>query len=153
MQFMVMIKANALSESGVAPSPELAAAMGKFNEEMVKAGVLLAGEGLHPTSKGAKITFDHGKVTVTDGPFAEVKELIAGFWMLDVKSKQEAIAWASRIPGARNEVDHFGGKFEIELRQVYALSDFPEEVQKAAGDEAALREEISRQQQTRSKQA
>jgi hypothetical protein len=132
MRFMMMIRANQQTEAGILPSPEIVAAMGRFNEEMMKAGVLLAADGLHPSSKGALVRFSGGKHTILDGPFAEAKELIAGFWMIQVKNKDEAIAWAARCPGGRKEVDHLGGEFEIELRQVFDLSDFPAEVQEAA---------------------
>jgi len=100
MRFMMLVKASKESEAGALPSQELLVAMGRFNEEMATAGVLLAGEGLHPSSKGARIMFSGSKRTVTDGPFAETKELLAGFWMIEVKSKAEAIAWASRRPFA-----------------------------------------------------
>ena len=126
MRFMVMIKADKNSEAGVLPSKELVAAMDKFNEEMVKAGVMLAAEGLHPSSKGARITFHGGgKLTVTDGPFTEAKELIGGYWLIQVRSKEEAVAWASRCPALDGDV--------IEVRQVQEMSDFPPDVQKAAG--------------------
>src|SRR6266849_8505941 len=115
MRFMMLVKADKNSEAGVLPSKELVAAMGKFNEEMVKAGVMLAAEGLHASSKGARISFSGGKPIVTDGPFAETKELIAGFWLIQVKSKAEAIEWASRVPFRE------GG---IEIRQVFEASDF-----------------------------
>src|SRR4030088_506556 len=98
MRFMVMVKANAESEAGVLPSAELMAAMGSFNEEMVKAGVMLAGEGLQASSKGARIRFGGARPTVTDGPFTEAKELVAGFWLIQVKSKEEAVEWMSRCP-------------------------------------------------------
>jgi hypothetical protein len=138
MRFMVLVKADKNSEAGALPSKEILAAMGKFNEEMVEAGVMLAGEGLHPTSKGARIKFSGTKRSVTDGPFAETKELLAGFWMLEVKSKQEAIAWASRAP--------FGDGVEIEVRQVFEASDFPAEIFPAEGAarEQALRDELQR---------
>jgi hypothetical protein len=113
---MVMVPANKDSEAGVLPDEKILTEMGKFNEEMVKAGVMLAGEGLHPTSKGARIKFSGGKTTVTDGPFTESKELIAGFWLIQVKSKEEAIAWMKRAP--------FGGGTEIEIRQVFEAEDF-----------------------------
>jgi hypothetical protein len=142
MRFMVMVRANAQTEAGVPPSPELVAAMGKFNQEMVDAGVMLSGDGLHPTSRGALVRFAGGRHTVVDGPFTESKELIAGFWMLQVASKEEAIAWASRCPGGDGKVDHFGGTFDLEVRQVFELEDFPPEVRAAAGDEAALRERL-----------
>lgn len=116
MRFMVIVKATPQSEAGVLPTHEDLAEMGKFNEELAKAGVMLAGEGLHPTSKGARIKFQDGKTTVTDGPFAETKELIAGYWLIQARSKAEAIEWMSRAP--------FDGGFEIELRQVYEMEDF-----------------------------
>ena len=126
MRVMVIVKANDDSEAGVMPDEKILTDMGKFNEELVKAGVMLAGEGLHPSSKGARITFSGGgKRTVTDGPFTEAKELIAGFWLIQVKSKEEAIEWASRCPAQDGDV--------IEVRQVQEMSDFPPEVQKAAG--------------------
>jgi hypothetical protein len=116
MRFMVLVPANEESEAGVLPDEEIFAEMNKFNEEMVKAGVMLAGEGLHPTSKGARIKFSGGKTTVIDGPFAESKELIAGFWLIQVKSKEEAIAWMKRAP--------FGDGVVLELRQVFDPEDF-----------------------------
>lgn len=118
MRFMVLVKANAESEAGVLPSHEMLAEMGKFNEELVKAGVLLAGEGLQASSKGVRIQFSEDQRTVVDGPFAETKELIAGFWMLQVKSLQEAIEWIKRSPFREGEV---------EIRQVFEASDFGEE--------------------------
>src|SRR5262245_4831416 len=111
MRFMVIVKADKNSEAGVMPSNEIVAAMGKYNEELVKAGVMLAGEGLHPSSKGARIKFEGNKRTVKDGPFAETKELIAGFWLWQVRSRDEAIEWLKRAP--------FDGGTEIELRQVF----------------------------------
>jgi len=116
MRFMVIVKATPQSEAGVLPTHEELAEMGKFNEELAKAGVMLAGEGLQPSSKGARIKFEDGKTTVTDGPFAETKELIAGYWLIQARSKAEAIEWMSRAP--------FGGGFEIEVRQIYELDDF-----------------------------
>jgi len=116
MRFMVIVKANKDSEAGILPSTEILTAMGKFNEELVKAGVMLAGEGLHPSSKGVRVRFSGGKHTVIDGPFAETKELVAGFWLWQVKSKQEAIEWLKRAP--------FGGGTEIEIRQVFEADDF-----------------------------
>jgi hypothetical protein len=118
MKFVLLVRATEESESGGKVDPELAAQMGKFNEEMVKAGVLLAGEGLHPSSKGARIRFSGGKQTVVDGPFAETKELIAGFWILQCRSREEALEWAKRSP------QPFRGDCEIELRQVFAPEDF-----------------------------
>ena len=136
MRFMVLVKADAKSEAGVMPTTDLVVAMGKFNQEMADAGVLLAGEGLHPSSKGARIRFDGTKVAVTDGPFPETKDLVSGFWLIEVKSKAEAIAWCSRIPFADGE--------EVELRQVFDAADFadvipPEEVAR----EEALREQLA----------
>jgi hypothetical protein len=115
MRFMVMVPASKESEAGILPDEKILTTMGQFNEAMVKAGVMLAGEGLHPTSKGARIRFSGGKTTVTDGPFTESKELIAGFWLIQVKSKQEAIAWMRRAP--------FGGGVELELRQIFEPQD------------------------------
>ena len=119
MRFMVVVKATKNSEAGVMPSEGLLAAMGKFNEELVKAGVMLAGEGLHPSSKGARVKFSNGKRTVIDGPFAETKELIAGFWLWQCKSKQEAIEWVQRCPDPMP-----GEEAEIEIRQVFEAEDF-----------------------------
>jgi hypothetical protein len=138
MRFMMLVKASKESEAGALPSKELLAAMGQFNEEMAKAGVLLAGEGLQASSKGARITFSGSKRSVTDGPFAETKELLAGFWMIQVKSKAEAIAWASRVPFADGEV--------VEVRQVFEASDFPADVfpPEAAAREEELRQELQR---------
>ena len=116
MRFMVVVPASKESEAGVLPDTKILAEMGKFNEELVKAGVLLAGEGLHPSSKGARIKFSDGKTTVTEGPFTESKELIAGFWLIQAKSMEEAIAWMKRAP--------FGGGVEIEIRQVFEAADF-----------------------------
>src|SRR5262245_37451600 len=139
MRFMMMIKADKKSEAGVLPSKELVAAMDEFNQEMVNAGVLLAAEGLHPSSKGARLTFHGGgRRTVTDGPFTETKELIAGFWLIEVKSKAEAIAWASRCPDLLGP----GETSEIEIRQVFDLADFPEDLQAAAANEPAMRERL-----------
>jgi len=116
MRFMIMVRANQDTEAGVLPSTELLTAMGKFNEELVNAGVMLAGEGLHPSSKGSRVTFGNGGVTVTDGPFTETKELIAGFWLWQVKSRQEAIDWLKRAP--------FDAGAELEIRQVFEAEDF-----------------------------
>ena len=119
MRFMVMVKATKDSEAGVLPDEKLLADMGKFNEELAKAGVLLAGEGLQPSSKGARVRFSGAKRTVIDGPFAETKELVAGFWLWQVKSKEEAIEWVKRCP------DPFPGmESEIEIRQVFEAEDF-----------------------------
>ena len=116
MRFMVIVPANKESEAGVLPDEKILTEMGRFNEEMVKAGVMLAGEGLQPTSKGARLKFSGGRTTVTDGPFTESKELIAGFWLIQVKSKDEAIAWMRRAP--------FGDGVELEIRQVFETEDF-----------------------------
>ena len=120
MRFMVMVKATKESEAGVPPSTELLAAMGKFNEELVKAGVMLAGEGLHPSSKGARVRFSGDKRTVIDGPFTETKELIAGFWLWEVASLEEAIDWVKRCPNPHE------GESEIEIRQLFTAEDFGE---------------------------
>jgi len=118
MRFMVIVKANKDSEAGVMPTKELLTEMGKFNEELVKAGVMQAGEGLHPSSKGARVKFSGGKTTVIDGPFAETKELVAGYWMWQVNSKEEAIEWLKRAPFEDTEV---------EIRQVFEAEDFGDE--------------------------
>ena len=118
MKFMILVKATKDSEAGVMPSEKLLAEMGKFNEELVKAGVMLAGEGLHPSSKGARVRFSGAKRSVIDGPFAETKELVAGFWIWQVKSKEEAIEWVKRCPNP------MPGESEIEIRQVFEAQDF-----------------------------
>ncbi|HEX6076896.1 MAG TPA: YciI family protein [Micromonosporaceae bacterium] len=118
MRFMLLVKASPESEAGVMPSEELLTEMGRFNEELVNAGVLLAGEGLHPSSKGARVRFSGKDRTVIDGPFAETKELIAGFWLIDVKSREEAIEWVKRCPNPMEE------ESEIEIRQVFEAEDF-----------------------------
>jgi hypothetical protein len=119
MKFIVMVKATEATEAGVVPSEKLFIDMGNFNEELVKAGVMLAGEGLQPSSKGARIRFDGDKRTVIDGPFAETKELIAGFWLIEVGSKEEAIEWFKRCPNP-----HEGVVSEIEIRQLFGPDDF-----------------------------
>jgi hypothetical protein len=119
MRFMVIVKADKMSESGALPDAKLLAEMGKYNEELAKAGVLLAGEGLHPSSKGARVKFSGTKRTVTDGPFSETKELIAGFWLIQVKSKEEAIEWVKRAPNPFP-----GTESEVEIRQVFEAEDF-----------------------------
>ena len=119
MRFMMIVKANKDSEAGVMPSEQLIAAMMKYNEELINSGVMLEGSGLQPSSKGARIRFSGDKVTVIDGPFAETKELIAGYWLIQVKSKAEAIEWAKRVPNPHGE-----GEAEIELRQLFELDDF-----------------------------
>jgi len=121
MRFLVIVKATKDSEAGVLPSEELLTAMGKYNEELAKAGILLAGEGLQPSSKGARVRFSGPKRTVVDGPFAETKELIAGFWMWKVTSKEEAIEWVRRCPNP------MPGDSEIEIRQVFEAEDFGEQ--------------------------
>ena len=118
MRFMILIKASKESEAGVLPSEALLTEMGQFNEELVKAGVMLAGEGLQPSSKGARVKFAGAKRTVVDGPFAETKELIAGFWLWEVKSMDEALAWVKRIPNPT------GMEGEVEIRQVFEADDF-----------------------------
>jgi hypothetical protein len=123
MRFMVIVKASKDSEAGIMPSEQLLADMGKFNEELVKAGVMLAGEGLQPSSKGARVRFSGSKRTVIDGPFAETKELIAGFWLMQVKSKEEVIEWVKRCPNPMP-----GTESEIEIRQVFEAEDFGAEL-------------------------
>lgn len=115
MRFMMIVRADEKTEAGVMPTEQELAEMGRYNEELVKAGILLAGEGLHPSSRGARVVFDGGKPTVVDGPFAETKELIAGYWLIQVKSREEAVEWARRVP-FQNGV--------IELRQVFEAEDF-----------------------------
>src|SRR5687767_11872885 len=119
MRFMVMVKATGDSEAGLMPTEQMLAEMGAYNEELVKAGIMLAGEGLHPSSKGARIRFSGDKRTVIDGPFSETKELIAGFWLLQAKSKEEVIEWMKRCPNP-----HPGTESEIEIRQVFEAEDF-----------------------------
>jgi hypothetical protein len=121
MRFMILIKADKDSEAGVMPDERLLTEMGQFNEELVKAGIMLAGEGLHPSSKGARVRFSGAKRTVIDGPFAETKELIAGFWLWQVKSKEEAIEWVKRIPNPMPRTES-----EVEIRQVFEIDDFGE---------------------------
>jgi hypothetical protein len=118
MRFMILIKANKNTEAGVLPDEKLLTEMGKFNEELVKAGVMLAGEGLHASSKGARVKFSGGKRTVIDGPFIGTKELVCGFWLWQVKSKEEAIEWVKRCPNPQGE------ETEIEIRQVFEVEDF-----------------------------
>src|SRR3989454_294667 len=121
MRFMILVKATKNSEAGILPDEKLLAAMGKYNEELARAGVLLAGEGLHPSSKGARVRFSGEKRIVTDGPFPETKELIAGFWLWKVKSKEEAVEWVKRCPNP-----HPGVESEIEIRRVFEAEDFGE---------------------------
>jgi hypothetical protein len=122
---MVIIKANEQSEAGIMPSEKLLKAMGKFNEELVNAGIMLAGEGLHPSSKAKRIKFSGGNRIVTDGPFAETRELIAGFWIWKVNSMEEALEWAKRIP---NDPDSPQGEGEVEIRQIFEADDFGPEL-------------------------
>jgi hypothetical protein len=125
MRFMMLLKANKDTEAGVMPERKTLEAMGRYNEELARAGVLRGGEGLHPSSKGARVRFSGGKPTVVDGPFPETKELIAGFWIIEVKSRDEAIEWARRIPFDPDV--HFGGEGEVELRQIFEAADFGDE--------------------------
>jgi len=135
---MVIVKADKNSEAGSMPSKELLTAMGKFNEELANAGVMLAGEGLHPTSKGARVKFSGGKTTVIDGPFAETKELVAGFWLWKCKSKEEAIDWLKRAPFEDTEV---------EIRQVFEAEDFGAEfTPELREQEARIREQVQAKQ-------
>jgi len=139
MKFMVIVKASAASEAGIMPSEKLFTDMGNFNEELVKAGVMLAGEGLHPSSKGARIRFNGDQRTVIDGPFTETKELVAGFWLIEVGSKEEAIEWFKRCPNP-----HEGVESEIEIRQIFGPDDFgtslPDDVR---AQEDRLRDEMA----------
>ncbi|GAA2142647.1 YciI family protein [Kitasatospora kazusensis] len=134
MRFMMLVKATEDSEAGVLPTAEQFSTMGAYNEELAKAGVLLGLDGLQASSKGARVRFDGGKRTVTDGPFAETKELLAGYWLIQVKSKEEAVEWAKRIP--------FDAGEEVEIRQVFDPSDFPAEV---LTPDAAAREQTVRE--------
>ena len=137
MRFMILVKADKDSEAGVLPSTELLAAMGKFNEELVKAGIMLAGEGLQASSKGSRVTFSGAKRTVVDGPFAETKELVAGFWLWQVRSKEEAIEWVKRAPMPEGSV--------IEIRQVFEAEDFgPEFTPELRAQEERIREQTSK---------
>ena len=137
MRFMILVKATDESEAGVMPSEDLLTAMGKYNEELVKAGVMLAGEGLQPSSKGARVKFSGDKRTVVDGPFAETKELVAGFWLIQVKSKDEAIEWVKRVPNPMP-----GTEAEIEIRQVFEAEDFgPELTNEQREQEVRMREQ------------
>jgi hypothetical protein len=140
MRFMILLKANEDTEAGVMPSEKLLAAMGKYNEELVKAGVMLAGEGLQPSSKGTRVRFSGQKRTVVDGPFTETKELLAGFWIFQVKSKEEAIEWVKRCP---NPLDD-GTEAEIEIRQIFEAEDFGAEfTPELREQEERLRSQIS----------
>jgi len=139
MRFMVLVKADKHSEAGAMPSREILEAMGKFNEKLIQAGVMLAGEGLHPSSKGARVRFSGGKKTVIDGPFAETKELVAGFWLWRVNSREEAIEWLKKAPVEETEV---------EIRQVFETEDFGQELtpemRKQEERHRAQAEELSR---------
>jgi hypothetical protein len=138
MRFMILVKANEETEAGVMPTTEQLEAMGRYNEELAKAGVLLAGEGLHPSSRGARVRFDGQNRTVIDGPFAETKELVAGFWLIQARSLEEAIEWVKRVPF------HVG---EIEIRQVLEIEDFGEAATPAIRErEARLRVQTAEQQ-------
>jgi len=140
MRFLVMVKASKESEAGVMPSKEMLTEMGKFNEELVKAGIMLAGEGLQPSSKGSRVRFSGGKPSVIDGPFTEAKELVAGFWIWQVKSKEEALEWLKRAPFHDGE--------EVELRQIFEAEDFGEEfTPELREQEERLRTEIAARQQ------
>jgi hypothetical protein len=140
MRFMILIKADKNTEAGVMPSEKLLAEMGKFNEELAKAGVMLAGEGLHPSSKGARVKFSGNERTVVDGPFAEAKELIAGFWIWKVRSKEEAIEWVKRCPNPLQ------GEAEIEVRQIFEAEDFGAEfTPELREQEERLRKQIEAQ--------
>jgi hypothetical protein len=130
MRFMIIVRATQDSEAGALPSEELLTAMGKYNEELARAGILLAGEGLQPSSKGARVRFSGPQRTVVDGPFAETKELIAGFWLWQVKSKEEAIEWVKRCPNP------MPGDSEIEIRQVFEAEDFGEQFTPELREEA-----------------
>ena len=137
MRFMIIVKADANSEAGAMPDEKLLTEMGNFNEQLVKAGVMLAGEGLHPSSKGARVRWTDRGVTVTDGPFAEAKELVAGFWLWKCDSRDEAISWLKRAP--------FGPGAELEIRQVFEAEDFGAEfTPEARAQEERLRAEIAR---------
>lgn len=140
MRFMVMVKATADSEAGVLPSEQLLAEMGRFNEELVKAGVMLSGEGLHPSAKGARVRFSGRERTVVDGPFAETKELVAGFWIWQCASMQEAIDWVRRCPNP------MPGESEIEIRPIFEADDFGEAfTPELREQEERLRDELARQ--------
>mgnify|MGYP001554050286 CR=1 FL=1 len=145
MKFMMLIKANADSEAGVMPSEQLLLAMGKYNEQLMKAGVLLAADGLQASSKGARLAIAKGKTTVVDGPFAETKELIAGYWVIQVKSKAEAVEWAKRVP---LEADPSGAGGEIEVRQLFEAADFAPELSGSAEGRALLDAEMSFRKRT-----
>lgn len=140
MRFMILVKASADSEAGVMPSEELLSAMGNFNEELATAGILVEADGLHPSSKGARVRFSGDKRTVTDGPFIETKELVAGYWIWDVKSKEEAIEWVKRCPNPMPGTDS-----DIEIRQIFSAEDFgPELTPQAREQEERIREQAKK---------
>lgn len=140
MRFMILVKASADSEAGVMPSEELLTAMGNFNEELARAGILVEADGLHPSSKGARVRFSGDKRTVTDGPFIETKELVAGYWIWDVKSKEEAIEWVKRCPNPMPGTDS-----DIEIRQIFSAEDFgPELTPQAREQEERIREQAKK---------
>jgi hypothetical protein len=146
---MVLVKADKNSEAGVMPSAELLTEMGKYNEQLIKAGVMLAGEGLHPSSRGARVRFSGSKRTVIDGPFAETKELVAGFWLIQAKSKEEAIEWVKRAPNPMP-----GTETEIEIRQVFEAEDFGDlakQVPEVFEKEKEFRDAAAKRQQKSSK--
>jgi hypothetical protein len=140
MRFLMLVKATEESEAGALPTREVVEEMSRYNEELLRAGVLLVAEGLHPSSRGKRISFSAGRRTVIDGPFAETKELIAGFWMIQVKSREEAMEWASRIPFTEGVV---------EVREVFEATDFPPEIvpPEAAEREQAMRDQLQRREQ------
>ena len=145
MRFLVMVKATPQSEAGVMPTKELLEAMGKYNEQLVNAGVMLAGEGLHPSSKGARVRFSGSKRTVVDGPFAESKELVAGFWLFQCKSLAECIEWVKRCPNPMPNEDS-----DIEIRPIFEAEDFgPEFTQELRDYEARLGEKMAQNAATR----
>ena len=145
MRFMILVKANQTTEAGVLPDEKLLTEMGKYNEELVKAGVLLAGEGLHPSSKGARVKFSGAKRTVIDGPFTETKELIAGYWLWQVKTLDEAIEWVKRLPDYLERAgwtppEDYEGDFQIEIRPVLETEEFAAELS------PELREQVTEQE-------
>jgi hypothetical protein len=143
MRFMMIVKANKDSEAGTMPSTDVLIEMNRYNEELIKAGVMLTGEGLHSSSKGARVRFSGDKRTVVDGPFAETKELIAGFWIIQVRSKEEAIEWARRIPHPAGSEDA-----EIELRQVFDAADFAPQLEGSDEGRKVLKDEAEFRQRT-----
>ena len=140
MRVMVMVKASPESEAGKMPSVDLLTAMGNFNEELVKAGIMLAGDGLHPSSRGKRVHFSGSRRTVIDGPFAETKELVAGFWLWQVKSMEEALEWVKRCPNPME------GESEIEIRQVYEMEEFTEATPEMLAQEERMRAEVAERQ-------